>query len=83
MKARGMSLEHSPQRQKKRGRLRLADRVCVSVSEICELTGISKPSAYRMMADGRLQYVQMGERTRKIPTSEYERLGLVASEAAA
>ena len=78
-----MSLEHNPTRQKKRGgRMRLTDRVCVSVAEWCESTGMSKPSAYRMMAAGKLNYVQIGERTRKIPTTEYERLGLIATEAA-
>jgi hypothetical protein len=35
-----------------------------------------------MMADGRLHFTQMGERMRKIPTTEYARLGLVSSEAA-
>jgi excisionase family DNA binding protein len=82
-----MSLEHSPQRQKKRARRMratdLTDRVCVSVSEWCASTGISKPTAYRMMLDGRLRYVQIGERTRKIPTAEYSRLGLIPAEVAA
>jgi hypothetical protein len=30
-----------------------------------------------MMRDGRLRYVKLGPRLRRIPTSEYERLGLV------
>lgn len=59
----------------------LRERACVSVTEWCGSTGISKPTAYRMMADGRLKFVRMGERIRKIPTTEYERLGLVAKEA--
>jgi excisionase family DNA binding protein len=64
---------------------RVIERVCVSVSEWCDSTNISRPTAYRMMADGRLRYVRLGERTRKIPTSEYVRLGLVhpSEEAAA
>jgi excisionase family DNA binding protein len=84
-----MSLEHSPQRQKKKNKkkrkptlFRMAGRVCVSVAEWCSTTGVSRPTAYRMMLDGRLHYVQMGERMRKIPTTEYQRLGLVSSEAA-
>ena len=54
---------------------RLSERVCVSVTEWCFSTGTSKPTAYRMMSDGRLRFVQLGERIRKIPTTEYQRLG--------
>jgi hypothetical protein len=72
-----MSLEHSPQRQKRGPRKRrVIDRVCDSVDEFSAATGISKTAIYRMMQDGRLRYVQATPRMRKIPTSEYSRLGL-------
>jgi excisionase family DNA binding protein len=48
-------------------------RVCVSVDELCEATGISKPTAYRHMNEGRIRFVKLG-RLRKIPVSELERL---------
>jgi excisionase family DNA binding protein len=62
-----MPLDHSPR------------RVCVSVREWCQSTGISKATTYRMMADGRLRYVTIG-RSRKIPITEYTRLGLPLPE---
>jgi excisionase family DNA binding protein len=72
-----MSLEHSPQRQKRGPRKQRAIApVCVSPDEFSKATGISKPVLYRMMADGRLRYTQATSRLRKIPTSEYDRLGL-------
>jgi excisionase family DNA binding protein len=74
-----MSLEHGPQRQnKKRGprKRRAIAPVCVSPEEFSRATGISRPTTYRWMADGRLKFVQFGTRMRKIPTSEFERLGL-------
>jgi excisionase family DNA binding protein len=78
-----MPLEHSPQRQKRSQRkTQVMERVCVSVNEWCESTGTSKPTTYRMMADGRLRYVQIGKRTRKIPITEYTRLGLPPPEVA-
>ena len=74
-----MSLKHSPQRQKRGPRKRRAiERVCVSVDEWVEATGFSRPTTYRWMADGRLKFVQLSARMRKIPTSEFERLGLTA-----
>jgi hypothetical protein len=56
----------------------LKGRVCVTVNEWCETTGTNKLTAYRQMADGRLKFARLDERTRRIPTSEYQRLGLVA-----
>jgi hypothetical protein len=64
------------QRRKARQKLNvspLGDRVGVFLAK----TGISRPTAYRMMAAGKLKYAQIGERIRLIPTSEYVRLGLV------
>jgi excisionase family DNA binding protein len=56
----------------------LGDRVDAFIAK----TGISRPTAYRMMASGKLKYAQVGERIRLIPISEYARLGLVESETA-
>jgi excisionase family DNA binding protein len=73
-----MSIEHSPIRQKRRGpraREPIA-RICVSVGEFCQATGISRPTVYRMMNSGKLHFVQVGPRMRKIPTTEFNRLGL-------
>ena len=74
-----MSLEHSPARQRgSRGARRSLGRVCLTVREWSETTGLSKATTYRMMADGRLRFVQFG-RTRRIPTEEQSRLGLVTA----
>jgi excisionase family DNA binding protein len=67
-----MSLEFDPSRQK-RGRARIA----YSISEWAELVGLSKATVYRMMADGRLRFVQIGD-VRRIPAEENTRLGLVS-----
>ena len=68
----------TPQEKRKRGprKQRPIEPVCVSPEEFSRATGISVPTAYRWMAHGRLRYSQVGERLRKIPTSEYSRLGL-------
>jgi excisionase family DNA binding protein len=72
-----MSLEHDPARQKRGPRKqRPIAPVCVSPDEFSKATGISRPVVYRMMEDGRLHYVQVTPRLRKIPTTEYARLGL-------
>jgi hypothetical protein len=69
-----------PKRRKPR-RLRgtLGDRVDVFITK----TGISRPTAYRMMASGKLKYAQVAERIRIIPNTEYVRLGLVETKTAA
>jgi excisionase family DNA binding protein len=51
-------------------------RVCFSVNEFSEATGISRPTIYRWMASGRLRYAQFGDRFRRIPATEFARLGL-------
>jgi excisionase family DNA binding protein len=74
-----MSLEPiNPQPPKKRSprKRRVIERICVSLDEFVEATGISKPTVYRWMADGRIRYTQFGQRMRKIPTTEFARLGL-------
>jgi excisionase family DNA binding protein len=73
-----MSQPSTQPKKKKRGprKQRAIQPVCVSVDEWVRATGFSRPTTYRWMADGRLRFVQFGERMRKIPTSEYVRLGL-------
>ncbi len=73
-----MSLEPNLEQEKKKRlrKKRPVECVCVSPEEFSRATGISRPTIYRMMADGRLRFVQASERMRKIPTSEYGRLGL-------
>lgn len=75
-----MSQQNSSQQKRPRRRQRPPmARVCVSIDEWIEATGFSRPTTYRWMSDGRLRFVQFGTRMRKIPTSEFERLGLTAS----
>jgi hypothetical protein len=57
----------------------VADRLDVFIAK----TGISRAVAYRLMSAGRLRYVQLSDRVRLIPHSEYVRLGLVAAPDAA
>jgi excisionase family DNA binding protein len=52
--------------------------VAYTVADWCDLTKLSKPTAYRMMADGRLRYIQVGA-TRRIPAEEKVRLGFASS----
>jgi excisionase family DNA binding protein len=72
-----MPLENNPVRQRPRGSKPMS-RVALTVSEWCESTGISRPTAYRMMADGTLRFVQI-RGTRRIPADESVRLGFVSS----
>jgi excisionase family DNA binding protein len=48
-------------------------RVCISVAEFSAATGISKPTLYRHMAEGRIQFIKLGK-LRKIPVAEFDRL---------
>jgi excisionase family DNA binding protein len=48
-----------------------------SIQDFIDRTGISRPTVYRMMADGRLKFIQVTDDMRRIPTSEYVRLGFV------
>jgi excisionase family DNA binding protein len=72
-----MSIEH-PARQRRRSARQRIGRVCLTVNEWSESTGLSSPTIYRMMRDGRLRFVQFG-RTRRIPVEEQGRLGLVTT----
>src|SRR4051812_33643177 len=77
-----MSIEHSPERQRLERRSRVRPplpRVALTISEFAATTGISKASLYRMMLAGTLRYAQIGA-TRRIPVSEYTRLGLIVEE---
>jgi hypothetical protein len=72
--------KHSPTGKRKRGKhsqrptpTRLGD----SVQDCIDRTGLSRPTAYRMMADGRLKFIQVTDDMRRIPTSEYVRLGFI------
>jgi excisionase family DNA binding protein len=71
-----LSIEHNPARHRRRRSARRIERVCLTVSEWSESTGLSRPTIYRMMKNGELRYVQFG-RTRRIPIEEQSRLGLV------
>jgi len=70
-----MSIEHSPVRQRRR--TRKLSRLAYTINEWCELTNQSRASVYRQMAAGTLRYVALGERNRRIPAEEGQRLGLV------
>jgi excisionase family DNA binding protein len=74
-----MSLEFDPARQRKRGRSQIFPRVAVTVNEFVSTTGLSRPTVYRMMMRGKLRFAQIGG-TRRIPVSEYHRLGLIVEE---
>jgi excisionase family DNA binding protein len=74
-----MSLEFDPARQRKRGRRFPLPRVAVTIGEFVSSTGLSRPTVYRLMKSGRLHFAQIGG-TRRIPVSEYRRLGLIAEE---
>jgi excisionase family DNA binding protein len=72
-----MSLDVNEPKRKPRRRRRVrpaVERMSYSPLEWATAHGLSRPTVYRMMADGRLRYVQMGERMRRIPASEETRL---------
>jgi excisionase family DNA binding protein len=50
-----------------------------TIDEYTRRVKTSKATAYRQMADGSLRYV-MVRRQRRIPHSEYKRMGLVPTE---
>jgi hypothetical protein len=74
-----------PRRSRRRRRSTTSarvERIGDKVREFVAKTGVSKPTAYRMMASGKLRYVQATERIRIIPHTEYVRLGLIDAKAA-
>jgi excisionase family DNA binding protein len=72
-----MSSDNSQRQKRGPRKQRTINPICVSINEWCEATGFSRPTTYRWMAVGRLRYVQFGTRMRKIPTTEYVRLGFL------
>jgi hypothetical protein len=78
--------ERERERERKRKRRRKREqkprtpppRLTDSVRDFCARTGVSVQTAYKLMADGRLRYVQVTDDLRRIPTTEYVRLGFVA-----
>jgi excisionase family DNA binding protein len=51
-----------------------------SIDDVADLTKLSRPTLYRMMADGRLRYVQVTSALRRIPAAEVTRLVGCTSE---
>jgi excisionase family DNA binding protein len=78
-----MPIEHSPTRQRRRRGVSPVPvaRVAYTIAEFAEATNISRPTIYRMMKDGQLRFVQLSERFRRIPASEFARLGLTGGDA--
>jgi excisionase family DNA binding protein len=71
-----MSLDHAPTRRRRRSHIRPPiPRVALTVGEFSWATGLSKPTLYRMMIEGELRFAQIGG-TRRIPVTEFGRLGL-------
>jgi excisionase family DNA binding protein len=79
-----MSLEHSPARQKRKKAPRQPHKplppAAYSIADVIDLTKLSRPTLYRMMADGRLRYVQVTSALRRIPAAEVTRLVGCTSE---
>jgi excisionase family DNA binding protein len=50
------------------------ERIGYSVNEICKGLAVSRAAVYRWMASGKIKYVQVGDRLRRIPATEYARL---------
>jgi excisionase family DNA binding protein len=70
-----MSIEStSPKSKRAAPRQRSIKPIGLSISESVAASGLSRPMLYRMMSAGKLRYVQVG-RTRRIPSSEFVRLG--------
>jgi excisionase family DNA binding protein len=60
-----------------RGKKHKFDRLSDSVQEFSDRTGVSTQTLYKMMRAGRLRYVQVTDDLRRIPTTEYIRLGFI------
>jgi excisionase family DNA binding protein len=69
--------EISAPSKKKRGRPphRRPDPEADTVTEFCSRMKCSRATAYRMMRDGELKFIQVRSE-RRIPRSEYQRLGM-------
>ena len=55
-------------------RQKLVEQEYLSITETAELLSISRPTVYRMIADGQLQVLRLGERTTRIKRSDLEQV---------
>jgi hypothetical protein len=58
----------------------LANELSDTVLEFRRKLKISHATAYRMMQRGEVNYIQITSKIRRIPLSEYRRLGFVSAE---
>jgi excisionase family DNA binding protein len=65
-----------PDKRKRHRKRQPIERVCVTIEEFMSATGFSRATVYRMMNAGKLRYAALSGRMRRIPVSEYARLGL-------
>jgi excisionase family DNA binding protein len=68
-----------PSKKKKMGRPRhpRPEAEADTLTEFCHKMKCSRATAYRMMDEGKLKYIQL-RNERRIPHSEYVRLGVVS-----
>jgi hypothetical protein len=69
--------KHAPTGKRRRAQAQQGGRLYDTPDEFARKISVSRATVWRMMLDGRLKYVKFTPRIRRIPTSEYERLGLV------
>jgi excisionase family DNA binding protein len=71
--------KHSPTGKRRRAasRAQIIAPSYESPDQFARRVGASRSTIWRMMRDGRLRWIRVGTRLRRIPTSEYERLGLL------
>jgi excisionase family DNA binding protein len=67
-----------PKGSKNKNRPQRPDPLGDTVNDFCAKMRCSRTTAYRMMRDGELKYIELGNRGRRIPYSEYQRLGVVS-----
>jgi hypothetical protein len=48
-----------------------------SIQEFMTKANVSRATVWRMMKTGKLRFIRLSDRIRRIPTSEYRRLGLI------
>jgi hypothetical protein len=53
------------------------DQLGDSIQEFMAKANVSRATVWRMMKSGELRFIRLSERIRRIPTSEYRRLGLI------
>jgi len=74
-----MNAASRKRRRRQRKRTRVVTVLGDTVNEFCTKVGVSRATAFRMMKRGDLRYVQLGPRSRRIITSEYQRLGFLSA----